>query len=418
MTTQASGRAPPVPAFPILYAAVFLIATGNIAMMSLFPAIARTSGIPDAVMTAVQSVSAGLSIIATPFWASRSDRVGRKPIIMVGMAGFTIASLVTALAIWSAVNHLLPLFFAVAALVASRAIFGLFGLAANPAIQAHIADNTTRENRTRTFASIFSAGAIGSILGPALAPLLILPVVGFAGPQLFFTVAGAAVLTLILFKVPHKGDRRSPQGRVRSSQMSILKLDTVWPFVAYMAVLSGCQAANLQTLGFLVIDRTGLNPMAAQPKAGLALMLGAAVAAFIQLVLLRRIRLRPPQLMVCGLTIVICGNLLMAFASSYALVMTAFIVSSAGYGFGAPAAAAGASLANLGDHQGGVAGFVSAASSSGLTIAPVITMILYQYDPHIAFMTIAAVIFILLLTIVPRCARALARSQKIGVGLD
>jgi MFS family permease len=305
-----------VSGFPILYVAMFVASTGNFAMMSLFPAIARMGHIPDAVMVAVQSFSAALSIFTTPFWAARSDQVGRKPVILTGIAGFTLASLFTAGAIFIASHRLVPVIVAVAALMGSRALFGCVGMAAFPAVQAHIADETTPAQRTRSLASIFSANGLGAVIGPAIAPFLILPFIGLAGPQAVFAVAGALILLVAAIGLRRKPVQQKADRPVALPKLEVLRTASVWPFVAYLAVLSGCQAANLQMIGFVVIDTTRLSPIAAQPYSGLVLMSGAIAAVTIQLGVLRMVRIAPPKLLAGGAALVIMGNLLMAGAAS------------------------------------------------------------------------------------------------------
>lgn len=395
--------------FGILYAAMFIAATGNFAMMSLFPAIARVSGIPDAVMVAVQSVSAALSIVTTPLWAARSDIVGRKPVILTGIAGFALASLLTAGAIFIATHRLVPAIGGVAALVGSRALFGCVGMAAFPAIQAHIADQTPPAERTRALASIFSANGLGAVVGPALAPFLILPLIGLAGPQAIFALAGAAILAAAAIRLRIAPTASTAARPAPLPRLHILRQESVWPFVAYLAVVSGCQAANLQMIGFVVIDTIALPPIAAQPYSGAVLMAGAMTAVAIQLGLLRVIRVAPPRLMLCGLALVIIGNGVMCVAANYKLVALAFVLSSAGYACGIPAAVAGASLANPAARQGVVTGLVSAAASSGLLFAPVVAMLLYRHSPATAFVAIVIALSALLVRVVPRCVNSLSR---------
>jgi MFS family permease len=404
----AAGNGPRIAGFPLLYVAMFVMATGNLAMISLFPAIARSSGIPDVAMVAVQSVSAGLSILAMPYWAARSDRIGRKQVILIGIAGFTLASALTAGAIFAAVHRLVPVVAGVAALIGSRAVFGSVGLASAPAIQAHIADETLPGQRTEALASIYSAQGLGSIVGPGVAPFLILPWVGLSGPLITFTIIGALVLVAAAWRLPRTGVRVPAATDRPRGKWATLRLSSVWPFVAYLAVLSGCQAASLQMLGFVVIDRLRLAPLAAQPLAGAAMMLGAAAAVTVQLGIMRLIRASPNRLMLAGGLLMVLGNVVMAVAGSYALVVLAFIMTSAGGAFGMPAAASGASLANTGDSQGAVAGMTSAALGSGLLIAPVIAMIIYRHSDAAAFLGLAAALVIALMALLPRVGRCLA----------
>lgn len=397
---------PPLVGFPLLYAAILVAATGNLAMMSLFPAIARLSGIPDLAMVTVQSASAALSILATPIWAHRSDRVGRKPIILIGMAGFTIASALTACAIFAAVHHLLPVAVAIAALMGSRAVFGCIGLASAPAIQAFVADRTEPAQRTRTLSTLYSAQGLGSIIGPGIAPLLILPFVGLAGPQLIFTLLGIVVMVLLSVHLPDDTKKIAPS-TAPAGKMEVLRRSTVWPFVAFLAVLSGSQAANLQMVGYVIIDRLGLAPIAAQPFTGAAIMLGAGAAVSIQLGLLRWLRLPPLWMMGGGILLVALGNAVMAFAGSFTMVVIAFVLASAGAAFATPGAASAASLANDAPSQGSVAGMTTAAMTSGLLVAPVAAMLLYKIDPSMAFYVIAAFLCGTLAVLLPKIMSAL-----------
>ncbi len=398
----------------LLYATSFVMAAGNLAMMSLFPAIARSSGIPDVAMVAVQSVSAGLSILCMPRWAARSDRVGRKPVILIGITGFTVASALTAGGIYAAVNGLVTVAVGIAAIASARAVFGSIGLAAAPAIQAHVADETSAEQRTGALASMYSAQGIGSIVGPAVAPLLILPWLGLAGPQVVFTLIGCGVLAVVAWRLPRSEPRRARSSAAAAPRnWDMLRRPSVLPFVAYLAVLSGCQAASLQMLGFVVIDRLRLPPIEAQPLAGVAMMLGAAAAVTVQLGIMRRIRARPPLLMLAGSTLIVLGSGLMAIAQTYLWIVVAYVLASAGGAFGMPAAASGASLANSQDMQGAVAGLTSAAMGSGLLLAPVIAMFIYGYSAPGAFVTIAAGVASASVLLLPRMSRCLRHTPPL-----
>jgi MFS family permease len=67
------------------------IAAGNTALQSVLPALGRSLGAADSAVAAVFSVSALLWVIAAPFWANRSDRHGRRAMVLLGIAGFTVS---------------------------------------------------------------------------------------------------------------------------------------------------------------------------------------------------------------------------------------------------------------------------------------------------------------------------------------
>ena len=75
----------------------------------------------------------------------------------------------------------------------ARSIYGGFGSAAPIASQAYLADRTSAAKRTQAMAMLASAMGLGTVIGPALAPFFVLPVVGLAGPLYAFTLVGGVV---------------------------------------------------------------------------------------------------------------------------------------------------------------------------------------------------------------------------------
>ena len=93
-SSSASAAAPtgvPRQAFLIIFGVSAATAMGNTGLISVLPAIGRSIGIPDAMVSAIFSLSALLWAFSSPFWARSSDRYGRKPLMMVGLSGFPIS---------------------------------------------------------------------------------------------------------------------------------------------------------------------------------------------------------------------------------------------------------------------------------------------------------------------------------------
>src|SRR5262249_44560501 len=141
---------------------------------------------------------------SSPFWARASDRRGRKPLMLVGLAGFMVSMIACGVVVGAGVRHLAgPIVIFVFFLLA-RALFGLFGAASNPATQAYVAERTGREDRTQAMASLAGAFGLGTILGPAIAPVFVLPVVGLAGPMFAFAVIAAVMLYVVVRYLPEE----------------------------------------------------------------------------------------------------------------------------------------------------------------------------------------------------------------------
>jgi MFS transporter, DHA1 family, tetracycline resistance protein len=94
-----------------------------------------------------------------PLWGRLSDRVGRRPILLLGLAGSA-----TGYFLFGAAGSLAMLF-------AGRIVAGVAG-ATIPTAQAYIADVTTPENRAKGMGIIGAAFGLGFIVGPALGGIL------------------------------------------------------------------------------------------------------------------------------------------------------------------------------------------------------------------------------------------------------
>src|SRR3546814_11562229 len=89
-----------------------------------------------------------------------------------------------------------------------RSLYGGFGSASPPAVQAYVAARTDPEERTQALSLVSSSFGLGTVIGPAIAPFFILPLVGLAGPLLVFALIGLRVLVTLRWRLPNE-DRKS-----------------------------------------------------------------------------------------------------------------------------------------------------------------------------------------------------------------
>src|SRR5205085_2487093 len=71
------------------------------------------------------------------------------------------------------------------------------------ATQAYLASRTRRSGRVAALSALSSSFGLGTIIGPAVAPLFVLPLVGLAGPLFAFSAIGLAVVIAILLWLPN-----------------------------------------------------------------------------------------------------------------------------------------------------------------------------------------------------------------------
>ncbi len=99
-------------------------------------------------------------LIFAPVWGRLSDRVGRRPLILIGLGGYVIGQVLFGLAtsLWM--------------LYAARILGGVLSSATLPVSAAYVADMTTDEERGRGMAWLGAAVSLGFVVGPAIGGLL------------------------------------------------------------------------------------------------------------------------------------------------------------------------------------------------------------------------------------------------------
>lgn len=386
--------------FAVLFVALLTVAAGNTALQTVLPAIARVIHIPDMLVAIIFSFSALLWTFSAPYWARQSDMRGRRRLMLVGTLGFMVSMTGCGIAILAGLNGwLVPV--ATFALFASlRSLFGIFGSASNPAAQAYVAGRTSEGDRTAALSSLSSAFGLGTIIGPAVAPLFILPPLGLSGPMFAFAVIALIVTIAVARVLPDDDPTHAPLGSgAPSSEPSVAGATTgasvsaaaagrpkrlsvkdrrILPFMIFGFASGSIQAATGQALGFLVIDTLGGNALQAQQEIAIIFMAGAGATLFAQWGLIPQLRLTPPTLMRAGTLIAGVGTAGIALAGSIHGLVLAFALVSLGYGLARPGFTAGASLAVSRAEQGGVAGAVTSVNGSCFIFAPAVGIGLYE----------------------------------------
>ena len=371
------------PAFMILFAVSLIAAAGNMALQSVLPAIGREFGIRDTIVSSAFAISALMWTLTSPYWARLSDRLGRKKVIMIGLAGFVASMAGFGLAASSGLEGWLAVLVAFALMAVARTIYGLFGSAAPIASQAYVADRTGPEQRTQAMSLLASAQGLGTVIGPTLAPVFILPFVGLAGPMYAFALFGAAMLVVVWLKLPSGDAVRTPSrsGRKTDAAKGLWKDPRVRDYLLYGLLVTGAQAINISVLGFHIIDELALKGIASGETAAfisIAMLAGAAATLMVQWGLIPLLKLQSADLMRWGAALALIGNVMTIAAPGYYGVVVGYAVVSMGVGFARPGFTAGSSL-SVGPHeQGAVAGLMMSLAGLSFLAPPVIGVALYE----------------------------------------
>ncbi|WP_292928865.1 MFS transporter [Novosphingobium sp. PASSN1] len=407
----------------LLFMVMLVTAAGNTAMQSVMPSIGTHLKIADVWVSLAYSWSALLWMLLAPFWARRSDRRGRKAMMALGLVGFAVSFALCGAALYAGLNGAISGLTAILLFAAARSLYGGFGSAAPPAVQAYVASRTSRAERTQALSMVSSSFGLGTVLGPALAPLLILPGIGLIGPFAAFTIAALVVLVLLRLRLPDDDPRFAGRGQILGEPLSAssnprltdargAEVEHVHAELAAedhsQASLSGrlrwsdprlrawlavgmlggqAQSILLGVIGFLLLDRLGLRhqPDAAAGPIGLVLMCGAVATLLAQWGLIPMMRLGPRTSTLWGMSLVVIGTLGMGAGRDLHAIATGFAVCSLGFGLFRPGFTSGASLAVTPAEQGQAAGIVAAVNGSAYIISPAIGVWLYNHSNWLAW---------------------------------
>lgn len=403
--------------FALMFLVMLTIAAGNTALQSVLPALGRSLGVADSAVAAAFSVSALLWVLAAPFWANRSDRHGRRVMILLGMGGFCVSLALCGVFLAAGINGWIGGTTAFLLFILGRLIYGSLGAAAPPAVQALVAGNTTREERTRALTLLASAFGLGTILGPAIAPYLILGHwgavnVGLSGPAFVFALFGIAVFVTVRRTLPDDRGIAAGVGGAANAYPSIGGQSSgasvtaateprggepigyfdprIRAWMIAGLVMGHAQAMTGQAIGFLVIDRLALPPALALEPTGIVLMMGAGAALLAQWGLIPLLNLSPRALVLVGLVLAAAGTALTGLATSLYGIATAYALASLGFGFTRPGFTAGASLAVGPRAQGSVAGKVTSVNGASFVLGPSIGVGLYELHHPLPYLIAGA----------------------------
>ena len=418
--TAASRYASPISSgrMALLFTVMLVTAAGNTAMQSVMPSIGTALEVEDFWISLAYSWSALLWVVCAPIWARRSDRRGRKAMMALGLVGFVASMALCGLVLWFGLAGFLGAMATLILFAAARSLYGGFGSAAPPAVQAYVAARTPRSERTQALSLIASSFGLGTVIGPALAPLMVLPYMGLGltGPFIGFALFGIVVLVLLRLRLPddqpqfaargvatsYSGPTDTPANEdVEEVEEEVGDADPgrlTWrdprlrPWIVAQLLGGHAQAMVLGITGFLVLDRLGLRetPTEGAGPVGLVLMSGAIATLLSQWGIIRRFNLGPRAATLSGVLIAAGGTWLLAVGTDLHVIALGYAIASLGFGLFRPGTTAGTSLAVTRAEQGQASGIVAGLAGASYIYAPALGVWLYGHSDWVGFGLIIA----------------------------
>src|SRR5919199_3929338 len=193
-----------------LFVTVFVDMIGYGIVIPLLPFYVRQH-VPGAVLVGLLgALYAAMQFVGGPFLGGLSDRVGRRPVLLLCLLGTSLAYLLLGLAG--------TLLLVVVAVALAGTASGTLATA-----QAYIADSTPPEHRARGLGLIGAAFGLGLMAGPALGGLLSLYSLGAPALAASALALGNATFGLVVLPESLPSGRRAPLPLRRLNPISQLR---------------------------------------------------------------------------------------------------------------------------------------------------------------------------------------------------
>jgi MFS family permease len=320
-----------------------------------------------------------LQFLAAPFWGRLSDRLGRRPILLVCIAGIGLSYV----GWFFAASFLL--------LVLSRILGGL--MAGNiSVVTAAVADSTTGETRSKGMAMVGIAFGVGFILGPVLGGVASLLDLSSLWPEIPglnpFSLPALLALVLSIVNMIYVAvafrESLPPERRGRAStQRTINPLrvfqtfqfpgvgTTILAYFAYLVLFSGVEF----TLTFLAAERLAYTPM----DNGIMFLFIGVTLAVVQGGYVRRKAhaVGEKAMAIRGLLFVVPGLVLIGTAHGTPSLYAGLTFIAVGSAMATPCLTALVSLLTPATDQGRILGIFRSMGALSRAVGPIVACVLY-----------------------------------------
>jgi DHA1 family tetracycline resistance protein-like MFS transporter len=351
---------PPRRAYATIFLTILLDLIGFGMIVPLLPFYAQRFAAPTLWIGLLFSSYSLAQLICAPLLGRLSDRVGRRPVLLISIAGNVAAHLL----FWRAGSF--------GWLLAARTLSGMaasnYGIA-----QAYLADVTPPSQRSRAMGVVGAAFGLGFVLGPALGGLLSHFVSQQAVP---LTAAGLSALNLVLASLWLR-ESLPPEVRARlagAPWLDLTALPRLWRRIALRDLLTlsflvtFCFSMMESTLALFGQRRFGFGGV---ETAGLFVFSGVLVV-IVQGALIGRLveRFGEGRLIQVGIVAIGLGLALLPWSPGLASLLCALALLSVGSALYTPSALGLLSRLTDEAEQGGTIGLQRSASALARTLGP------------------------------------------------
>jgi MFS family permease len=351
----------------IIFMTVFIYLVGFGIVIPIMPLLARDFGATAVQVGLLMAIFSAMQFLFSPFWGRLSDRYGRRPILLLCLAGESLAYLSFAFA-----DDLTWLFL-------SRAVAGFFGASLSTA-SAYISDITPPKDRSKGMALIGAAFGLGFLFGPAVGGGLAMWGESISSARHFgasFAFSCVAILCLLNFAFGLKYLKESNFNRTTSarasrlrSMLTYLKQKTLGPLISVYFLSTFAMATMESTLILFMGEKFQWGVR--EVSFGFAFI--GLIAVISQGFLVRKLIpiLGERKMLILGSGLMAFSLFSIPIAPTVAVMGFVMAGLAIGHSFTNPAALGSISLSSNVDEQGAVLGAAQGMASLARILGPLI----------------------------------------------
>ena len=366
----------------ILAFSLLVVMLGFGMVIPVFPFLIDELGASGSALGLLVATAALTEFLFGPIWGSISDRVGRKPILMIGMFGYALAMFLFGIAnqIWM--------------LIAFRALSGVLSSATITTTMAYIGDSTSEKARGGGMGLLGAVAGAGTVIGPGIGGLL-------AGGSLttpFFISSALALVSVVLvaYLLPESLPREA-RG-TQEQKIKLVRNDELWRaltgpigMLLLIAFLATFGTSNFEAIfGLYMLKKLDYGP---EQVGGILTLVGAIV--LIGRGLLTGFvtgRWGEPTVIKTSLLVGSVGFILLLLANTYAAVLLTTGIYTCSITFLRPSIHSLTSKrTNIG--QGASMGLSNSFVSLGRVLGPLYAGIVFDINPNYPYISGALILF-------------------------
>jgi MFS family permease len=371
------------PSLLVIFLTVFIDLIGFGIVMPVLPLYSEQFGATGFIIGVITASFSVMQFLFSPFWGCLSDRIGRRPVLLMSLAGgaiaygiFTWASILTGSSgLWL--------------LLASRTFAGMCAGNINVA-QAYIADITLPQERSARMGLIGVAFGLGFILGPPIGALSAR--FGLAAPGWAATILCSANFLLACFILPESWRPTSDhvEARPRLDQwLHTLSQPKIGLLVALFFLATFGFACYETTLGLLVKRTFGYD----KEHIGYLFAFGGVISAGIQGGLIKRLvdKLGEPRLILSSFIIYGISLALLPFALTPLTLFATLGMLAIGSSINRPPIFGMISMLTPAFEQGASLGVAQSAGSLARIFGPVFAGAFFEFHHSAPYLICGAI---------------------------